>query len=156
MLDSSVIYPANTHRLTLPQSRRLQLHSAPRKSQFPVVAARSALRCADSKAGRGLLTRSGNAAFRRQPPQTAQTGRGLHTAPTPNPTTSRSDVAEVAKGGGVDACLAAQRRGTFDNSFWLNGPPNIDRPNINRNLESTMEVPLHQHFATKISPSKVC
>src|SRR6266851_2193626 len=30
-----------------------------------------------SRAGCGLLTRSGNAAFRRQPPQTAKTGPGL-------------------------------------------------------------------------------
>src|SRR5229473_2378453 len=40
---------------------------------------------------------------------------------------------------------------TFDNSLWLNDPPNIDRPSINRNLESAMEVPRHQHLATKIS-----
>jgi hypothetical protein len=162
MLDSSIIYPASPNRLTFPQSRRLPLHSAPRKSQFPVVAARSALPCADSKAGRGLLTRSGNAAFRRQPPQTAQAGRGLLTAPTPGPTTSRSDVAEVAKGGGVDGCIPATAGGnqishseTFANSLSLNDPPNIDRPSINRNLQSAIEVPRHQHLATKISQLEV-
>ena len=142
MLDSSVIYPANTHRLTLPQSRRLQLHSAPRKSQFPVVAMRSALPCADSKAGRGLLTRSGNAAFRRQPPQTAQAGRSLLTEPMPEPTAARFDVAEVAevaKSGCVDACLPATagehqtfHSEKFDNPLSLNDPPNIDPPNIDR------------------------
>src|SRR6266851_3363526 len=94
---------------------------------------------AGSQAGRGLLTRSGNAAFRRQPPQTAQAGRGLHTAPTPDPTAARSDVAEVAKGGGVGACLPATAGGhqishseTFDNSLSLNDPPNIGPPNIDR------------------------
>jgi len=60
-------------------------------------------------------------------------------------------VAEVAKGGGVDGCLAAQRRGTFDNSLPLNDPPNLDHPNIDRNLQSAMEVPRHQPLATKIS-----
>jgi len=86
------------------------------------------------------------------PGQTAQAGCGLHTAPMPDPTVARSDVAEVAKGGCVDACLPAQRPGKFGNSLSLNDPPNIDRPNINRNLQSAMEVPRHQHLATKISP----
>src|SRR5260370_14783725 len=39
-----------------------------------------------SQAGRGLLTRSGNAAFRRQPPQTAPAGRGPPTAALAQPT----------------------------------------------------------------------
>ena len=108
-----------------------------------------------SRAGCGLLTRSGNAAFRRQPPQTAKTGPGLLTAPTPGPTAARSDVAKVAEGGGVAACLPAQRRGKFYKSLSLNDPPDIDLPNINRNLESAMEVPRHQRLATKISPLKV-
>jgi hypothetical protein len=43
---------------------------------------------------------------------------------------------------------------TFDNSLWLNDPPNIDPPNINRNLQSAMEVPRHQPLATKISQKK--
>jgi hypothetical protein len=43
-------------------------------------------------------------------------------------------------------------RETFDNSLSLNDPPKIDRPSINRNLKSTLEVPRHQHLATKISP----
>jgi len=42
--------------------------------------------------------------------------------------------------------------GKFYNSLSLNDPPNIDRPNIDRNLESAIEVPRHQHLATKISP----
>ena len=108
-----------------------------------------------SRAGRGLHTRSGNAAFRRQRPQTAQTGRSLHTVPIRGPTAARFDVAVVAKvaeGGGVDACLPAQRRGKFYNSLSLNDPPDIDLPNINRNLESAMEVPRQQDLATKISP----
>ena len=113
------------------------------------------LPCADSQAGRGLLTRSGNAAFRRQPPQTTQAGRGLLTVPMPDPTAARLEVAEVAKGGCVDACLPAQRRRTFYNSLSLNDPPDIDLPNINRNLESAMEVPRHQHLPTKISQTKV-
>jgi len=91
----------------------------------------------------------------RQRPQTARTGRGLHTAPTPDPSAARLDVAEVAKGGCVDACISAQRRGKFDNSLWLNDPPNIDRPNTDRNHESAIEVPRHQHLATKISPLAV-
>jgi hypothetical protein len=66
-----------------------------------------------------------------------------------------AQVAEVAKGGGVDGCIPAQRRGRFDNSLSLNDPPNIDRPSINRNLESAMEVPRNQHLATKIPPLKV-
>ena len=101
------------------------------------------LPCADSQAGRGLLTRSGNAAFRRQPPQTTHARRGLLTAPTPDPTAARFDVAEVAevaKSGGVDVCLlhspqwpcAAPHSEKFDNSLSLNDPPNIDRPNIDR------------------------
>ena len=105
-----------------------------------------------SRAARGLHTRSGNAAFRRQRPQTTQAGRGLLTAPIPDPTAARLDVAKVAEGGGVDACLPAQRRGKFYNSLWLNDPPNIDRPNMDSNLESALEVPRHQHLATKISP----
>src|SRR5713101_3413868 len=104
---------------------------------------------AGSQAGRGLLTRSGNAAFRRQPPQTTHARRGLLTAPMPEPTAARFDVAEVARGGCLDACLPAQRRGTFDNSLWLNDPPNQDRPSINRNLQSAMEVPRHHQLATK-------
>src|SRR5258708_27208737 len=82
---------------------------------------------AGSQAGRGLLTRSGNAAFRRQPPQTAQAGRGLLTAPMPEPTAARFDVAEVAKSGCLDACLPATAAGnqishseTFDNLLSLN------------------------------------
>jgi hypothetical protein len=98
-----------------------------------------------------------------QRPQTAQTGRGLHTAPTPDPTAARLDVAQVAKvaeGGGVDACIPAQRRGKFDNSLSLNDPPNIDRPNTDRpntdrNHESAIEVPRHQHLASKILPLEV-
>ncbi len=43
-------------------------------------------------------------------------------------------------------------RETFDNSLSLNDPPNIDRPSINRNLKSALEVPRHQDLATKISP----
>jgi hypothetical protein len=73
-----------------------------------------------------------------------------------------AQVAEVAEGGGVDGCIPATAGGkqishseTFDNSLSLNGPPNTGRPSINRNLESTMEVPSHQHLATKISPLKV-
>src|SRR5229473_979868 len=46
-------------------------------------------------------------------------------------------------------------RETFANSLWLNDPPNIDRPSINRNLESAMKVPSHQHLTTKISPCEV-
>src|SRR5713226_3294957 len=94
--------------------------------------------CADSQAGRGLLTRSGNAAFRRQPPQTTHARRGLLTAPIPDPAPARFDVAQVAKSGCVDACLPATalRAGghqishseKFDNSLSLNDPPNIDRP----------------------------
>src|SRR6266851_4730142 len=44
---------------------------------------------------------------------------------------------------------------TFANSLSLTDPPKTDRPSINRNLESAMEVPSHQHFATKISPLEV-
>src|SRR5216683_2843114 len=62
---------------------------------------------AGSQAGRGLLTRSGNAAFRRQPPQTTHARRGLLTAPIPDATAARSDVAQMAKSGCVDACLPA-------------------------------------------------
>src|SRR6266568_3324837 len=95
----------------------------------------------------------------RPPPLCRQprTRRGLHTAPTPDPTAARlavAQVAKVAKGGGVDACIPAQRRGRFDISLSLNDPPNIDRPNITRNLESAIEVPRHQRLATKISPLK--
>src|SRR6266446_5285594 len=43
----------------------------------------------------------------------------------------------------------------FDNSLSLNDAPNIDRPSINRNLRSALEVPRHQHLATKISPLEV-
>ncbi len=43
-------------------------------------------------------------------------------------------------------------RETFANSLSLNDPPNIDPPSIDRNLKSAMEVPRHQHLATKISP----
>jgi hypothetical protein len=80
----------------------------------------------------------------------------------PDPTAARLEVAEVAKGGRVDGCIPAIAGGhqishseKFDNSLWLNDPPNIDRPSINRNLESAMEVPSHQHLATKISPLEV-
>jgi hypothetical protein len=73
-----------------------------------------------------------------------------------------AQVAEVAKGGGVDGCIPATAGGkqishseTFDNSLSLNDPPNTDRPNINRNLKSALEVPRHQRLATKISPLKV-
>jgi hypothetical protein len=66
-----------------------------------------------------------------------------------------AQVAKVAEGGGVAACLPAQRRGKFYNSLSLNDPPDIDLPNINRNLESAMEVPSHQQLATKISQRKV-
>jgi hypothetical protein len=41
---------------------------------------------------------------------------------------------------------------TFANSLSLNDPPKTDRPNIDRSLKSAMEVPRHQHLATKISP----
>src|SRR6266849_3110984 len=129
--------------------------SAERPAEAKPALSATCLPCADSQAERGLLTRSGNAAFRRQPPQTAQAGRGLLTAPMPDPTAARFDVAEVARSGGLDACIPAQRRGKFHNSLSLNDPPNIDRPNINRNLESAMEVPRHQHLATKISQKKV-
>src|SRR6267143_5394686 len=44
---------------------------------------------------------------------------------------------------------AAPHSETFDNSLSLNDPPNIDRPNIDRNLQSALEVPSHQHLATK-------
>src|SRR5713101_6438454 len=81
--------------------------------------------------------------------------RGLHTAPTPDPTAARFDVAEVARGGCLDACLPAQRRGKFHNSLSLNDPHNIDRPSLNRNLKSAIEVPSHQHLATKIPQKQV-
>src|SRR6266478_6503608 len=133
--------------------------SAERPAEAKPALSATCLPCADSQARRGLLTRSGNAAFRRQPPQTTQAGRGFLTAPMPEPTAARFDVAEVAKGGCVDACLPATAGGhqishseTFANSLSLNEPPNQDRPSINRNLESAMEVPTHQHLATKISP----
>src|SRR6266852_3355605 len=129
--------------------------SAERPAEAKPALSATCLPCADSQAGRGLLTRSGNAAFRRQPPQTAQAGRGFLTEPMPEPTAARFDVAEVARGGCLDACLPAQRRGTFDNSLWLNDPPNTDPPNIDRSLKSAMEVPRHQHLATKISQKKV-
>jgi len=129
--------------------------SAERPAEAKPALSATCLPCADSQARRGLLTRSGNAAFRRQPPQTTQAGRGFLTAPMPEPTAARFDVAEVAKGGCVDACLPAQRLGTFANSLSLNDPPNIDRPSINRALQSAMEVPSHQHLATKISPLEV-
>jgi hypothetical protein len=77
----------------------------------------------------------------------------------PDPTAARLEVAEVAKGGCVDGCIPAiagehqiSHSETFANSLWLNDPPNIDRPNLDRNLQSAMEVPCHQHLATKISP----
>src|SRR5713101_2202796 len=126
--------------------------SAERPADAKPALSATCLPCADSQARRGLLTRSGNAAFRRQPPQTTHARRGLLTAPIPDPAPARFDVAEVAKSGCVDACLPAQRRGTFDNSLWLNDPPNQDRPSINRNLQSALEVPSHQHLATKTSP----
>jgi hypothetical protein len=92
----------------------------------------------------------------------SQAGRGLLTAPMPEPTAARFDVAEVAKGGCVHGCLPATAGGhqishseTFANSLSLNDPPNIDRPSINRALQSAMEVPSHQHVATKISPLEV-
>src|SRR6266567_2003778 len=37
----------------------------------------------------------------------SQAGRGLLTAPMPGPAAARFDVAQVAKSGGVDACLPA-------------------------------------------------
>src|SRR6266849_8933151 len=68
-----------------------------------------------------------------------QAGRGLLTAPIPDPTAARFDVAEVAKSGCMDACLPAtaggnqiSHRETFDNSLSLNDPPSIDPPNIDR------------------------
>src|SRR5713101_756580 len=101
--------------------------SAERPAEAKPALSATCLPCADSQAGRGLLTRSGNAAFRRQPPQTARAGRGLLTAPMPDPAPARFDVAEVAKGGGVDGCLPATAGGhqishseTFDNSLSLN------------------------------------
>jgi hypothetical protein len=84
------------------------------------------------------------------PRRTSRAGRGLHTAPIPDPTAARFDVAEVARSGGLDACIPAQRRGKFDNSLCLNDPPNIDPPNIDRNLQSALEVPRYQHLATTI------
>src|SRR2546427_1603423 len=136
--------------------------SAGRPAEAKPALSATCLPCADSQAGRGLLTRSGNAAFRRQPPQTAQAGRGFLTAPMPDPTAARSDVAEVAKGGCVDGCIPAIAGGhqtahseTFANSLSLNDPPKTDRPNIDRSLKSAMEVPSHQHLATKISPLEV-
>src|SRR6266705_5567039 len=104
--------------------------SADRPAEAKPALSATCLPCADSQAGRGLLTRSGNAAFRRQPPQTtharrglltrsgnaafrrqppqtAQAGRGLLTEPMPEPTAARFDVAEVAKGGCVDGCIPA-------------------------------------------------
>src|SRR5438309_5363212 len=65
--------------------------SAERPAAAKPALSATCLPCADSQAGRGLLTRSGNAAFRRQPPQTAQAERGLLTAPMPEPTAARSD-----------------------------------------------------------------
>ena len=115
-------------------------------SAEPAAGAKPALAPASpaqtSQAGRGLHPRSGNAAFRRQRPQTAQTRRGRHTAPIPGPTTSRFDVAEVAKSGCVDGCIPAialsaggrqiSHSEGFDDSLSLNDPPNIDPPNIDR------------------------
>src|SRR5258708_24582941 len=69
----------------------------------------------------------------------SQAGRGLLTAPMPEPTAARFDVAEMAKSGVVDGCLPATAGGpqishseTFANSLSLNDPPNIDRPSIDR------------------------
>src|SRR5713101_5073496 len=81
--------------------------SAEQPAEAKPALSATGLPCADSQAGRGLLTRSGNAAFRRQPPQTAHARRGRLTAPIPDPTAAPFDVAEVAKSGGVDACLPA-------------------------------------------------
>src|SRR6266700_4459952 len=114
--------------------------SADRPAEAKPALSATCLPCADSQAGRGLLTRSGNAAFRRQLPQTTHARRGLLTAPTPDPTPARFDVAQVAKSGGVDACLlhspqwpcAAPHSEKFDNPLSLNDPPNIDPPNIDR------------------------
>src|SRR6266567_2665575 len=102
--------------------------SADRPAEAKPALSATCLPCADSQAGRGLLTRSGNAAFRRQLPQTTHARRGLLTAPTPDPTPARFDVAQVAKSGGVDACLlhspqwpcAAPRSEKFDNPLSLN------------------------------------
>jgi hypothetical protein len=113
--------------------------SAERPAEAKPARSATCLPCADSQARRGLLT-----------------------APIPDPAAARFDVAEVAKGGCVDGCLPAIAGGhqtshseTFANSLSLNDPPNIDRPGINRNLQSAMEVPCHQHLATKISPLEV-
>src|SRR6266446_8646772 len=116
--------------------------SAERPAEAKPALSATCLPCADSQAGRGLLTRSGNAAFRRQPPQTTQAGRGFLTAPMPEPTAARFDVAEVAKSGCVDACLPATAPSAgghqtshsekFANSLSLNDPPNIGPPSIDR------------------------
>src|SRR6266849_6146818 len=101
--------------------------SAVRPAEAKPALSATCLPCADSQAGRGLLTRSGNAAFRRQPPQTTHARRGLLTAPIPDPAPARSDVAEVAKGGCVDGCIPAIAGGhqishseTSANSLSLN------------------------------------
>ena len=137
----------------LPAGRCISRSRRPRPSRpwRPPPLCRQARQGAVSTRDPGTPPSGGS--VRRQP----RTRRGLHTAPTPGPTAARlavAQVAKVAKGGGVDACIPAQRRGRFDNSLSLNDPPNIDRPNINRNLESAIEVPRHQRLATKISPLK--
>src|SRR5260370_34361669 len=54
------------------------------------------------------------------PRRISRAGHGLHTAPIPDPTAARLDVAKVPQGGGVAACLPAQRRVKFHNSLSLN------------------------------------
>src|SRR6266571_173022 len=112
--------------------------SAERPAEAKPALSATCLPCADSQARRGLLTRSGNAAFRRQPPKTAQAARGLLTEPMPEPTAARLNVAQVAKSGCVDGSIPAIALGAggrqishsegIDNSRSLNDPPNIDRP----------------------------
>ncbi len=135
-------------------------------SSEPAAEAKPALAPASppqtAQAERGLLTRSGNAAFRRQPPR--QPRQGAVSSPRRCPTQPLPG-SKWRKWLKVAAWTAAflqppgehqiSHRETFANSLWLNDPPNIDRPSINRNLESAMEVPGHQHLATKISPLKV-
>src|SRR6266851_4943773 len=141
--------------------------SAERPAEAKPALSATCLPCADTQAGRGLLTRSGNAAFRRQPPQTAQAGRGLLTAPTPDPSAARFDVAQVAKSGCVDACLPATAPSAgghqtshsekFDNSLSLNDPPNRDPPNIGLPVpsvsSSALRVFFHPALRIRVLPS---
>src|SRR6266568_4061235 len=93
----------------------------------------------------------------RQRPQTAQTGRGLQTAPTPDPTAARFDVAEVAKGGCVAACLPATAGGhqishseRFDNSLSLN---EVAEPSPKNRLVGT---PKLKPRTARLPPNRDC